>query len=1085
MKNKRNIVLGIIIIILCIVFIAYLKKNDFKKNFTIEQGFLDLSGYTFNKNDIVSLDGKWEFYPGLKTFIGKEKKESKKTYVTFPSLLKDCPVPISSIQQKRLQSGTFRVNVRMPSKTKPMALYVPIIYSSSKIIINNKTVYTAGKPGEEKKLSLPGFKPGVVYLPETGKHLEIVLHVSNHYYSKGGVINSIYLGTSEAVSAYQRSIVYEIYLFAGILFFIAIYHILLFLLRSKNYSTLFFGIICLSVSFRILSTESILLLYHVPNISWEILIKIQYISYYVAAVFLFLFFCSLFPEEFHHKTIGVASVIIAFFAAVTLFSRAIFFSRYVARPFEFLSLLIMLGICFSLIRSVIHKRKGSVIILTGVVILLATMINDILHIVQIIETGYFLKYGWLCFVFIQAFVLSVNFSQAFEEIEQLSREITEKNSSLLSLDKLKDEFLANTSHELRTPLNGIIGITDSLVQGATEELNQQTLYSLSLIKNSAQRLSALVNDILDFSKMKNSRLSISSVAVDISQLVNMIISMEVHRIRDKELKLKSIIPHSFPLVYADENRVVQILFNLIDNAIKFTESGEIEVSAREIVKDEKRFAEITVRDTGIGIPQDRLGDIFKSFEQVDGSISRLYGGTGLGLPITRSLVQLHGGDIRVESQPGKGSLFIFTLPFASGSYVGQSSTVGEDHEKHNLYSWSKTGDRGKSNASHENVDLHGPQKKIILAVDDDPVNLNVLVNHLSLAGYDIVTAESGSKALEYLNEKKELDLVILDIMMPKISGYDVLKEIRKIYTLYDLPVIMLSARNQVNDIVTGLSYGASDYLSKPFDKNELIARVSTLVTLKHAVKESKQLLQIQEEMALAKKIQQSLFPVEDPSFNDVVIASRCEPVESVGGDFYDFVVHDDDRLGVIIVDVAGHGVPGALIASMAKVVTSIFYETVSEPSEFLAKMNSVLFDKMESLFLTASYMIIDVAEMKLHYARAGHEPLVVLNKKEKVIERYKPAGRACGWIRDIEISTKTIDISKGDRLVLFSDGIIEFYKPGGEMFGAKGFDEFLLDNIELSPQELVNALFNQLEEWNASKAGRHRDDDITLIVIDI
>lgn len=170
---------------------------------------------------------------------------------------------------------------------------------------------------------------------------------------------------------------------------------------------------------------------------------------------------------------------------------------------------------------------------------------------------------------------------------------------------------------------------------------------------------------------------------------------------------------------------------------------------------------------------------------------------------------------------------------------------------------------------------------------------------------------------------------------------------------------------------------------------------------------------------------------------------------------------------------------------MAKVVTSIFYETVSEPSEFLAKMNSVLFDKMESLFLTASYMIIDVAEMKLHYARAGHEPLVVLNKKEKVIERYKPAGRACGWIRDIKISTKTIDISKGDRLVLFSDGIIEFYKPGGEMFGAKGFDEFLLDNIELSPQELVNALFNQLEEWNASKAGRHRDDDITLIVIDI
>ncbi len=1087
MKNeKRNIFFGILLIIISIIFIAFLKKNDYKKNFSIKEGFLDISGYSFNNYDIISLDGEWEFTPGLKTFIQHEKKDKEITRVKFPSLLKNCPVPISSSTSKKsLQSGTFRITIKMPSEKKPMALYVPIIYSSAKIIINNKIVYTAGKTGEEKEVSFPLFKPGIVYLSEIENQLQLVLHISNHYYAKGGITDNIYLGTSEAISTYQRSIDHEAYLFIGILFFIAIYHILLFLLRSRNYSALFFGLTCLFMTLRLLSTESILLLYHIQDLPWDILIKIQYISYYFAAIFVFLFFCSLFPEEFNRKMVTAVTIVILLYIAITLFSPAIFFSRFISRPFEFTSLFIMMSILVSLIRAVLHRRKGSIVILIGVIILLTTMVNDVLHIIQIVQTGYFLKYGWLCFVFIQAFVLAVNFSQAFYEIEQLSHEIAEKNMSLLSLDRLKDEFLANTSHELRTPLNGIIGIADSLLQGVTEKLNKKTKYNLELIYKSAQRLFALVNDILDFSKMKNGNLALSPVAVDINQLVSMIISMEAPRIKGKTLNLNSAISDNFPLVYADENRVVQILFNLIDNAIKFTESGEIEISARETIENDKKFAEISVRDTGIGIPRERLDDIFKTFEQVDGSIARIYGGTGLGLSITRSLVNLHGGEIRVESQPGQGSLFIFTLPLVDVALDTQSLVFEKHTEMNNQSSYANAGDSSVTESPDGDIDLNNQEKRIILAVDDDPVNLNVLVNHLTLANYDIITAESGHQALEFLHDNTDLDLVILDIMMPKVSGYDVLKEIRKIYTLYDLPVIMLSAKNQVNDIVTGLSYGASDYLSKPFDKNELIARVSTLITLKHAVKESKQLLQIQEELALARRIQRSLFPVENPLFQNLVIASRCEPVESVGGDFYDFIHHDENHLGVIIVDVAGHGVPGALIASMVKVVISIFFETVSDPSEFLAEMNSVLYDKMESLFLTASYMIIDVLEMKLHYARAGHEPLIILDKEKKVIERYTPMGRACGWIRDIKIISQTIDIKKGDRLVLYSDGIIEFHKPDGKMLGAKGFDEFLIDNITLSPQELIDTLFRQLGEWNDVKISNHDDDDITLIVIDV
>jgi len=1085
-NEKRNIVLGILIIVVSIFFIAIQRKSDLKKNVDIKEGVLDVSGYSFNSHDIVSLNGEWEFYRGHKTFTTQVEKDKEKKYTTFPCLLRNCSVPRSpSNAKKPLQSATFRITVKMPSEKKPMALYVPMIYSSAKIIINNKIVHTVGKTGEKKEVSYPQFKPGVVYLHEIDEKIQLVLQVSNHYYAKGGMTDSIYLGTSEAISTYQRSIVHETYFFVGILFFITMYHILLYILRSSSYSVLYFGLICLFITLRLLSTESILLLYYFPNMPWELLIKIQYISYYLAAISLFLFFYYLFPEELHRNIVRAAIMVIVLFTVITLFSPAIFYSRHISRPFEFFSIFIMINIVVSLIRAVFHRRKGSVIILIGTIILITTMVNDLLHILQKVDTGYFLKYGWLCFVFIQAYVLAVNFSHAFHEIEQLSHEVAGKNISLMSLDKLKDEFLTNTSHELRTPLNGIIGISDSLMQGVTGKLNQQTTYNLDLIHKSAKRLSTLVNDILDFSKMKNSDLILSPVAIDINQLVDMIFSMEAHRINGKIVRLYSSISDNFPLVYADENRVGQILFNLIDNAIKFTESGEIEISARGIIENDKHFAEISVRDTGIGIPQNKLEDVFKSFEQLDGSIARIYGGTGLGLSIIRSLIDLHGGKIRVESQLGEGTNILFTLPLIAEEFGPQTLKIDKQDEMYNQISYPDNNEKSELNASDVDKDLNDMEKNIILAVDDDPINLNVLVNQLTLEGYDIITAESGDQALKYLHENTEFDLVILDIMMPKVSGYDVLKEIRKIYAPYDLPVILLSAKNQVNDIVTGLSYGASDYLSKPFDKNELIARVSTLITLKHAVKESKKLLQMQEELALAKKIQRSLFPVENPIFNNFTIASRCEPVESIGGDFYDFILHDETHLGVVLVDVAGHGIPGALIASMVKVVISIFCETVPEPSEFLSKMNSVLFDKMESLFLTASYMIIDSKKMKLHYARAGHEPLIIINKEQKAIERYTPRGRACGWIQDLKISSKIIDLKKGDRLVLYSDGIIEFHKPDNSMLGAKNFDEFLVDNIALSPQELINALFVQLEEWNTLKTNHHHDDDITLIVIDV
>ncbi len=654
---------------------------------------------------------------------------------------------------------------------------------------------------------------------------------------------------------------------------------------------------------------------------------------------------------------------------------------------------------------------------------------------------------------------------------------------LRSMNALKDQFLANTSHELRTPLNGIIGIAESLYDGSQGEVSQPVKNNLSLISTSGKRLLRLINDILDFTRIKNDDLNLELKPVDLYQAVAIVYDVMGNVAREHAAELHNEIPRDFVLVLGDEERIQQILFNLIGNAIKFSEGGSITASASV---DEGGMVHCSIRDEGIGIPGDKQGIIFEEFEQADGTITKRFGGTGLGLSITKKLVELQGGTIRVESEEQKGSTFTFTLPQYAPDMIQKLNIDGSTRKDTASlrYMPEQTVQSYEDFSNAENQVAGDERQYRILLVDDDVINLQVLENHLSGKNYLIQKAHNGIIALELLRSQFDFDLVILDIMMPRISGYDVLKEIRETHSLYELPVILLSAKNQINDIVTGLSYGANDYLSKPFNKNELLARVSTLITLKYAVEESKTLLIIQEELALARRIQQSLFPGGEIKFQDCTISCRCDPTASVGGDFYDFFVYDDNRLGVLIVDVAGHGIPAALIASMVKVVSSIFASEKYDPEKFLVKMNETLYDKMGSLFLTASLLQFDYGTQTVSYVRAGHEPLLILNRQDAGIQRIEPKGRACGWFPEIKIEKATFPLKKGSRLVLYSDGIIEAMTPDQKMFGSKGFDEFLRDNVELHPDEVIEKLFTQLKSWSHMHENRRYEDDMTIIIID-
>ncbi|NEP86725.1 MAG: response regulator [Okeania sp. SIO2C2] len=442
--------------------------------------------------------------------------------------------------------------------------------------------------------------------------------------------------------------------------------------------------------------------------------------------------------------------------------------------------------------------------------------------------------------------LAHSFNTMAVQLQESFTTLQAKNYDLQRLDKLKDEFLANTSHELRTPLNGMIGIAESMLDGATGELSEIQQKNLLMIAQGGHRLTDLVNDILDFAKLKHQNLELQLKPVGIREITEVVVTLCQSLIGTKNLELVNSIPVDLPPVYADENRLHQILYNLIGNGIKFTDTGKVEISVEIINQQENsqfnsqhpilknQQLAITISDTGIGIAEDKLYRIFESFEQDDGSTARQYGGTGLGLAVTKKLVELHGGKIWVKSQIEIGSQFTFTLPISTEIAISNNSNISRFTDANNI---AITEEKEEEIVIQEESKddaikpLETVQRFQIMIVDDEPVNLQVLVNILSLQNYAIVQAMNGIEALKIIEQGCQPDLILLDVMMPKMTGYEVTQKLRQNFLPSELPILMLTAKNQVYDLVEGLNVGANDYLTKPISKNELIARLKTHLRL--------------------------------------------------------------------------------------------------------------------------------------------------------------------------------------------------------------------------------------------------------------
>lgn len=417
---------------------------------------------------------------------------------------------------------------------------------------------------------------------------------------------------------------------------------------------------------------------------------------------------------------------------------------------------------------------------------------------------------------------NMELNAAKDQLRLQNLELEEAQKHLLSLDRMKDEFLTKVSHELKTPLHGIIGLAECMRDDLANKDDMEAYSNLDLVIKSGKRLANLVDDIAAFSTLKNDQVRLNKTSVCLQDIIPMVITLQKFFVNNKKVRLESSVPQDIPLVYADEERLAQVLHNLVRNAIKFTNEGKVTVSAQL----EGDNVVISVCDTGIGIPQSRLKEIFNPFEQGGLQNGKLYSGLGLGLSISKSLLELHNSVLSVVSKPDEGSCFSFSLPRWSGEEKNNKSTIIKSSLITNEGQQLADIDTNQQIEYNQSEYPRKEQPGIpgILVVDDEEVNLAVIKNCFNGLNYRVVCVKSGETALNEIVEN-DYDLVLLDMMMPGLDGIEVCREIRKIYSEKALPIIIITVRNNPEDIEIAFMAKANDYIAKPFNKKELLARV--------------------------------------------------------------------------------------------------------------------------------------------------------------------------------------------------------------------------------------------------------------------
>ncbi len=661
-------------------------NNKKSKDYIAEKGTIDITKHSFNSDGIIRLNGEWEFYYGQllepKDFADSINLNNK-DYIN---------VPQSWTRQSNNRNypeygyATYRLNIKATDLNTPIIFENQRIFTAYKVWFNGKLLNEVGETAKTKSK----YKPDLRLLLTIPVHLknenELIIQVSNFIDRRAGIINSVRMGEVNAFFTAKMLELIIIVFTLSIIFIIGLYHFVLFLYRRSDYSNLLFSILAfLFVIIGLVGNDT--MLKNVLDPGFNTITKLFHLVVSLYPALITIFFYLLFKKEVNKKIVITVSVI-----SVLLLIFSLFFDIAIVRNQVIIKIIFVFSVSvyfifYSLPKAIIRKRQGARWAFLGMLVLFIANMNDNLFSLDYLKTGYFAIYGFAAYVIFQSLNIAERFSVLLKRNTKLSIKIKNQNTEYLGLnkvykeqnaellnakdkaekaDKLKSAFLANMSHEIRTPMNAILGFSNLLNNRDMEKGKRKEL--TSYIIQSGDSLLQLIDDIIDVSKIEAGQLEINESECCVNDIFD-----ELEKVYDTKknveinnIKLNFIKNKNFNLV-TDSLRLKQILINLVDNALKFTEKGFVEISFNQRYIEEEPFVVFLVKDTGIGLSEKEQNEIFTRFTKLENSGEKIYRGAGLGLSISKNIVKLLGGDIWIKSELNKGSEFYFKIPLKSNT----------------------------------------------------------------------------------------------------------------------------------------------------------------------------------------------------------------------------------------------------------------------------------------------------------------------------------------------------------------------------------------------------------------------------------
>lgn len=740
---------------------------------------IDLRNADFSKS--LSLDGTYEFYWDQLLLPGQFDTLTP-GYFPFPSLWNNQFVGDRPLNANGF--ATYRAIILLPERSD-YTLYVEDVYSAFALYFNGKLIAKNGQVATTPEAYMPKWKPQFVALPNVSDTNELVLQIANFDHSKGGALEGMQIGTSEVMAAeYLAILAYDLILtgslLTGGLFFLGLYFF-----GRRDKAILYFALFCLIYSYRVIGF-GYYVLHSLVDVSWYVTTRIEYLTLFLATFAFGRFVHHTFPLEAKKIIWDILDGICLLFIGLTLLFPVSVYSHLV-EPF-FGILLIYIALTFFIyVRAKINRRPDSTFGLISVGVVFLIFVYNIFVYFGLLEENKAVSFwGYVSFFFSQSLILSFRFANSLKQ----AKEEAEKAS------QAKTDFLSTISHEIRTPLNAVVGISHFLLQDKPRKDQKENLISL---KYSAENLTSLINDILDYNKLEFGSIEFEEMTVNLKEVITSIYRGYRVKAQAKGLDLNLEFDESIAIeIITDRTRLNQVLNNLLDNAIKFTKEGHVTLKVKRQGESRDRITiRYEVEDTGIGIPQDKLEQIFERFTQASSSTTREFGGSGLGLSIIKRLLELQGVAIQVQSKLGEGTTFFFEQEYTRGVARKVAPVSMEDQEQGMVEK------------------LHGRQ---VLLVEDNTMNVVVAKKFLKSWNMKIDLAENGEVAVEKASSNY-YDIILMDLQMPVMDGYEATRAIRA--TKNNVPIVALTASALVRVQEKVLHYGMNDYITKPFDPEEL------------------------------------------------------------------------------------------------------------------------------------------------------------------------------------------------------------------------------------------------------------------------